>query len=362
MLRIGKIQPSVLRRSVLRLIHDRDGEAAERSADAAEKTEVLPTSASAATDGTVLTVAPVSGPADVIGIRGVTEAVNGLAAAGAEPGCVMLSLLLPQKTDEAVLRGIIGDAERTCRELGIHISGGHTEVTDAVRRPVLSVTGIGRAVSAAGKFSPADKKNGDNSDGNDRKRNEKFPLCSALTENEDLILTKDIALEATWLLVKEKRRELDRRFTGDLLDTAEKFGEKMSVLPEMRVLRDHPEAGATSMYDVSRGGIFGALWEFADLAGIGMDVDIRQIPIRQETVEICEYFDVNPYEALSGGAMLIASENGEETVRILRAAGIPAQIMGRTTAGPQRILHNGEEVRYLDRPQPDSLLRIDGIL
>ena len=53
--------------------------------------------------------------------------------------------------------------------------------------------------------------------------------------------------------------------------------------------------------DLSEGGIFGALWEMADGAGIGLDVALKRIPIQQETVEICEFFGVNPYQMLSDG-------------------------------------------------------------
>ncbi|MDY6287601.1 MAG: AIR synthase related protein [Lachnospiraceae bacterium] len=371
MLRMGKISESVLRRSVFRLIHQKDGSIQKKHdaviiADHAVTnavSDVVPVSGVPDSIGmrgmtetvstvapisgvpdsigmrgmteTVSTVAPVSGASDSIGMRGVMEAVNGLAAAGAVPSGVMLSLLLPPDIEEATLRQIVGDADSTCIRLGTEIIGGHTEVTDAVNRPVLSVTAIGSRAEA-----PAQK----------------------VHRDQDLVLTKQIALEASWLLAKEKRLELRSRFAADLIDMAERLGEQMSVLPEAEVLRRHPEAGVTAMYDVSRGGIFGALWEFVDAAGVGLDVDIRRIPIRQETVEICEFFDVNPYEALSGGSLLIASDNGEETVRILREAGISATVIGRTTEGPQRILHNGEEVRYLDRPQPDSLLRVHGLL
>lgn len=55
------------------------------------------------------------------------------------------------------------------------------------------------------------------------------------------------------------------------------------------------------MQDLSEGGIFGALWEMADGAGIGLDVALKRIPIQQETVEICEFFGVNPYQMLSTG-------------------------------------------------------------
>lgn len=59
------------------------------------------------------------------------------------------------------------------------------------------------------------------------------------------------------------------------------------------------------MHDVTEGGIFGALWEMAEASGVGLDIDLKKIPIRQETIEICEVYDINPYLLISSGAMLI---------------------------------------------------------
>ena len=44
------------------------------------------------------------------------------------------------------------------------------------------------------------------------------------------------------------------------------------------------------MHDVTEGGIFGALWEMAEASGVGLEIDLKKIPIRQETVEVCEFF------------------------------------------------------------------------
>ena len=116
--------------------------------------------------------------------------------------------------------------------------------------------------------------------------------------------------------------------------------------------------GAAAMQDLSEGGIFGALWEIADGAGIGLDVALKRIPIQQETVEICEFFGLNPYQMLSTGALLIAAADGEGLVQKMALEGIPSAVIGRTTSGKERILRNGEEVRYLDKPQMDEMYRV----
>ena len=103
--------------------------------------------------------------------------------------------------------------------------------------------------------------------------------------------------------------------------------------------------------------MFGALWEMAEAGGVGLEADLRAIPVRQETVEICEFFDVNPYQIMSSGSMMIIADDGRAVVEKLEQAGIHGTVVGRTTGENARILRNNGEIRYLDRPQPDELYR-----
>ena len=118
------------------------------------------------------------------------------------------------------------------------------------------------------------------------------------------------------------------------------------------------KCGVSAMHDITEGGIFGALWELAEGTGCGLDIDLKSIPIRQESVEVCEQFGVNPYLLMSSGSMLIATEDGPKLVRALAAEGIHSAIIGRATDGNDRILRNGDEIRYLDRPQSDELYKV----
>ena len=55
---------------------------------------------------------------------------------------------------------------------------------------------------------------------------------------------------------------------------------------------------------------------------------------------------------------LIAAADGEGLVQKMALEGIPSAVIGRTTSGKERILRNGEEVRYLDKPQMDEMYRV----
>ncbi|MCD8022849.1 MAG: hypothetical protein LUF30_07730 [Lachnospiraceae bacterium] len=97
----------------------------------------------------------------------------------------------------------------------------------------------------------------------------------------------------------------------------------------------------------------------AEPAGVGLEVDLRKIPVQQETIEICEYFDVNPYYLYSAGALLVGTEQAEALIAHLREIGIPAFVIGRVTDQNDRVIWNGENRRYLDRPKQDELWRMD---
>ena len=143
----------------------------------------------------------------------------------------------------------------------------------------------------------------------------------------------------------EKRRE------------ARKFVNYLSLASEAAVAA---KSGARAMHDVSGGGIYAALWEIAEGAGTGLEVDLKKIPVKQETIEIAEFFELNPYQMLSGGSLLIVVKNGKEMVGCLQNAGIPATVIGKLTEGKDRILINEEETRYLEMPQADEIHKVLG--
>lgn len=174
---------------------------------------------------------------------------------------------------------------------------------------------------------------------------------------QDIVVTKWIGLEATAILAKEKEEELLARFSPDFIRTAQSFDLYLSVVKEAAVAKSW---GVSAMHDITEGGVFGALWEMAEGSGVGLDADLKAIPIRQETVEICEFFGLNPYQIMSSGSMMIAADDGTGLVRELKKQGISASVVGRATSGNDRILRNGEDVRFLDRPQTDELYKVMG--
>ena len=82
------------------------------------------------------------------------------------------------------------DAEETCEKLHMEILGGHTEITNVVKQPLISVTGVGKM------------------------KKENLRTVSQIRPDQDIIVTKWIGLEATTILAKEKEDELKKILTS----------------------------------------------------------------------------------------------------------------------------------------------------
>ena len=160
-----------------------------------------------------------------------------------------------------------------------------------------------------------------------------------------MIVTKFIALEGTAILAQIKEKELLQHYCSDIVREAKLFKEHISVIEEAEALKD----ANVILHDLSRGGILSGLWEIGEKTGMGMDIDMRKVPIKQETVEICEFISLNPYCLLSGGAMLVIA---------LSEKGIPGAVVGYLNPGNDRIIRFGETKGFLNRPAADEIYKI----
>ncbi len=287
--------------------------------------------------------------------RLIQKAANKLASYGAEPVGVMIALILPQELEEPQIKMFLVDAEAKAKELNLEITGVQTSVTGAVGLPIATVTGIGKLAENAfvvkemtGNPQADERKGSDGKSNNTGRRNHPLP-------GQDVVISKWIGLEGTAALAKANREKLLTRYPAYLVEEAAGFDKYLSIIPEAATAG---KSGVCAMQDASEGGIFACLWEMAERAGVGLTIDMRKLPLRQETVEVCELCGVNPYELMSGGCLVMTTEDGVGLVTALHEAAIPAVIVGKVTDSNDRILLNGEEVRYMDKPQQDELYRL----
>lgn len=186
----------------------------------------------------------------------------------------------------------------------------------------------------------------------------KAEITGILMPGDALVTAGAVALEGTKRLAKTEYEELRKYFSEAFLQEAGKVKEQYGVgecAETSDAWKMAEEAGAHALYACGSGGILAAMWKMAEASGVGLSVDLRKIPIRQETIELFERYDLNPYKILSQGAILIGTANGEALVQLLEKKGIPAAVIGVANDGNDRLLYSGENVRFLERPTKDEM-------
>ena len=322
---IGKIPENILKRSVFKKLKVKRPEVLVHSGIGEDCSALT-----AGSDVIVLSTDPITGTAKDIGRLAFHITANDIASSGAELIGMLLTIIFPPGSTEDELKKIMEDVTALAEQYKVEILGGHTEVSSAVNQTLVSVTGVGKIAR------------------------DRMIQTGGLRPGQDLVVTKWIGLEGTSILAKEKEEILRERLPLEIWETARDFDQYLSVVPDAETAM---EVGVTAMHDVTEGGIFGALWEMAAASGVGLEIDLGKIPIRQETIEVCEIFDINPYMLISSGSMLIGTDHGSRLVEELKKAGIHSAVVGYATTGNDRVIGNGEERRFLEPPKTDELFR-----
>ena len=273
--------------------------------------------------------AAVYGNAPQVGTYAVIKAVNDLASRGGTPTGVSVQFLLPSRIEEAQLAESICETEKICAEMGILLAGIQAEVSPAQRQTTIQVFVSGSAAES------------------------ELRCLTGIVPGQEIFLCGYVGLEGTLRILDECKEELKERFAPVFLRQAAAQKKQLIRLPQL----SFPAGSVTAIQQIGSGGILGALWEVAEAADVGLWLDMSAMCIRQETVEICEYYRLNPYQMTSAGSFLLITKDGELLQKKLEEMGIRAGKLGRTTAGRARVIRNGEEERFLDRPAPDELAR-----
>ena len=322
----GKIAEAVLKRSVIKAVNKQEKQhmvsAAGIGSDAGlfayeEMIGVMATSCTT-----------LAGWEEGLGIVAVCRACNSLAAAGSVPVAVTVQLMLPESLEEAKLKDTMKEILEACETAGVVLASGHTQVSSFVEERVISVTAIGTAQAAA-----------------------------SLQEDvygSDLVMTKSAGFAGAALLAKNYREKLHERYTYAFIDKAIERMPLITVQPEVQAVK---ALGVRHMHDVAEGGVFGAVWELCERLHAGVELELKTIPILQETVEISEYFDINPYQLKGDGALLFLTHDSATAIRELKALGIEAKVIGRITDSNDRVLLNGEDTRFLEPNRVDEYER-----
>jgi hydrogenase expression/formation protein HypE len=281
---------------------------------------------------------PITFATDEIGWYAVHVNANDVAVAGGVPRWFLSALLLPEAaTDQALLEHIMTQISSACRSLGVVPCGGHTEVTHGLDRPI--VIGV-----MLGETEPGN-----------------LVRSSGVKVGDTILMTKGVAIEGTAIMAREKERELRHRFAGSFLDRCQGFihDPGISVVREARLAMG---AGCVhAMHDPTEGGVATGLWELALASNVGLQVDVEQIPIFDETRQLCEVFGLEPLGVIASGSLLIAvaETDVDAMCAALTDAGIVVAPIARAVP-PERGLQMCTErgMQPLPRYDQDEIARL----
>ena len=275
----------------------------------------------------VISTDPITGASEDAGSLAVHISANDVAAAGGEPVAMLVTMLIPPSATMAQLERVTDDLCAQAMQLGIDIVGGHTEITDAVNRIVLSTVVLGKAkrVVRSQNIQPGDR----------------------------LIMTKQAGMEGAMILCADFPEKVADILEEEDRALLEQMQGQISVVAEAEI---GEKLGASAMHDVTEGGILGASYELADAAGLGLRLDVRSIPVHPVAQKVCAHLGLNPYRLISSGSLLIAQPGDPAPLlQVLEGAGIAAKVIGVFTQEKSIIDENGAPI---SPPQQDELYKI----
>lgn len=320
----GKIPPELLKSLVFNNIRVRNSEVLLRP-EIGEDCAAIDFGSQAC----VLSTDPITAAVKGAGALAIHISCNDVATSGLRPVGIMVTILAPPEATEEDIRVVMEDAGEAAEKLGVEIIGGHTEITSAVNRIVISTTAMGKVLK------------------------DRIVRSSGAKVGDDVIMTKWAGLEGTSIIAADNEKELLGRLSSEELETAKAFIKHISVVEEGVAAG---ELGANSMHDVTEGGILGAAWEIAESSDKGIEVFIDKIPVMPVTRKICDIYGIDPYRLISSGSMIITSKNGVGLAALLNSKGIPSAIIGRITEQGRFIFRNGEKLP-LEPPDVDELFK-----
>lgn len=279
----------------------------------------------------VVSTDPVTAAESDLGTIAFNINMNDIATSGAEGIGLLVTVLLPPGSGPQVLDQIMRELHTLCLAHGLQILGGHTEVTDSVNRPIVSVTAIGKVPYGEEIYS------------------------AGLQAGDALVVSKFLGIEGTLILADVCRDTARQVLTKEELKTIDGFRDLLSVIPEGRIGRT---LGVHSMHDVTEGGILGGVYEVVQSSGLGATLDQQLFPFHEVTLKLTRALGLDETKLISSGAMLFGTEDPDRLIEELKNAGIEAAIIGRVSAQPGIWLMDGTEKRAVEAVAKDEIYRV----
>lgn len=285
-------------------------------------------------DGRYLIVAsdPVTGALERAGWYSVNVACNDVATSGNKPQFVQVVALLKEKSSEDELNELINDVTTAANELGVTVTGGHTEVAPGLDRTITVCTCFAIATS--------------------------FVTSSGVRQGDYIVMTKFAGVEGTSILASAFRNMLKKKLGERLLADALNLRLMISVVKE--AVLAYSTGWVNAMHDPTEGGLLGGLYEMSVASGVGFKVYEERVPVHPATKAISSVLDIDPLKLISSGVLLISviPEGVGSVLERLRSQGVVAEVIGRFEEGDRVLVRRGGSLTRITEEPLDELWRL----
>jgi hydrogenase maturation factor len=275
---------------------------------------------------------PITGSVEDVGWLAVHVNANDIATFGVSPRWFLASIMLPSGYAPEQLGKIMNQIDSAAKELGVAVTGGHSEITETVSKPIVVGFMIGMA------------------------QINQYVTSRGAQPGDVIIATKTVGIEGTSILAAEGGAYLSKEIGKDIVEQA------LHLRNSISIVKDGVTAFQTgfihAMHDPTEGGLANGVHEICDASGVGCELEHDLIPLHDTTKQICEHLQINPLELISSGSMLICCENkhSKQVTDQLNSVGIDSVIIGSIVSDPnyRKLRYNGI-LQDLSRPTTDAL-------
>lgn len=275
------------------------------------------------------------GQSKYIGIYALASIANELWMNGAEEIKVEVSAIIPPLVYKSRLNGMLKILRKICEEERIYLEKANGQIVSAVSLPLVCVTGVAKTSECL-----LDKKK------------------EAVASGQGIILIGWSGMSGMLQVAEEKEMELREQFSPSFMKKILSYRGNVFGKKVIDIIKANSTDNITMVKHIGEGGILAALWEVAQETKLGLETDMKTFAVLQETVEVCECYRLNPYQLSSIGSFLVIAKEADVLAEKLRKCGVQAEVIGRMMDNNDKIIQNGEEIRYIDRPAPDEIYKI----
>ena len=235
----------------------------------------------------VMSSDPITGAVSNMPWHAVHVSANDVATSGIMPRCLSLVSMFPSHTRSKEISSFMKETSTAAKSIGITISGGHTEITPGLERPIVVVTCFGWG--------------------------SRYVTSAMAKENDSILMTKTAGIEGTSILanLSKVKRSLGKKTSA----SASKMIRQLSIVEDARLAFATNKVHA--MHDTTEGGTIGALAEMSLASNLGFELDAEKVPVNPITSRICALLKIDPLKLIGSGSLIIACSKSDEE-KVLR--------------------------------------------